>query len=234
MGITAMKIWPFDAFAVKTGGRGIAPGDLRAGLDPFHRIREAVGDRIDIMCEFHSLWDLPTAVHIASALAEYGIFWSEDPIKMVSADVLADYRRRTRIPVCGSETLATRHAFRNLLVADAVDYAMLDVGWCGGLSEARKIAALAETWQRPVAPHDCVGPVVLVASLHLALSASNALFQEVVRAYYTGWYRDVVTELPRIENGHAYPMTGSGLGTALVPGLKARDGVSVARSSLDG
>ncbi len=55
MGITAMKIWPFDAFAVKTGGRGIAPEDLRAGLDPFRRIREAVGDRMDIMCEFHSL-----------------------------------------------------------------------------------------------------------------------------------------------------------------------------------
>jgi L-alanine-DL-glutamate epimerase-like enolase superfamily enzyme len=232
MGITAMKIWPFDAFAVKTGGRGIAPEDLRAGLDPFRRIRDAVGDRMDIMCEFHSLWDLPTAVRIADALAEYGIFWSEDPIKMVSAEVLADYRRRVRVPVCGSETLATRYAFRNLLVANAVDYVMVDVGWCGGLTEARKIAAMAEAWQRPVAPHDCVGPVVLVAALHLSLSASNALFQEVVRAAYTSWYRDLVTELPRVENGEAYAMTGPGLGTALVPGLKERADVRVERSSL--
>ncbi len=109
---------------------------------------------------------------------------------------------------------------------------MLDVGWCGGLTEARKIAALADSWQRPVAPHDCVGPVVLVASLHLALSAPNALFQEVVRASITSWYRELVTELPRIENGHAYPMTGPGLGTKLLPDLKTRDGVTLERSAL--
>ena len=100
------------------------------------------------------------------------------------------------------------------------------------LSEAKKIAALAESWLRPIAPHDCVGPVVLIASLHLALNAPNALFQEVVRAYYTGWYKDLVTELPRIENGEAYAMTGPGLGTALLPGLKQRTGITVQRSEL--
>jgi len=68
-----------------------------------------------------ALEDLPTAIRIAHGLADYGIFWSEDPVKMVSADVLADYRRHARVPVCGSETLATRHAFRELLTADASD-----------------------------------------------------------------------------------------------------------------
>ena len=230
MGITAMKIWPFDQFAVTYGGRDISAQDITKGVEPFRKIREAVGDRIDIMCEFHSLWYLPAAVRIAEALADYDIYWSEDPVKMLNLDVLADYRRRVRIPVCASETLSTRHAFRELLAKEAVDYVMLDLGWCGGLSEAKKIAALAESWLRPIAPHDCVGPVVLVASLHLALNAPNALFQEVVRAYYTGFYKDLVTELPRIENGEAYPMTGPGLGTALLPGLKQRPGVIVKRS----
>jgi L-alanine-DL-glutamate epimerase-like enolase superfamily enzyme len=231
MGITAMKIWPFDSFALASRGRDISMQDIKAGLEPFRKIRTAVGNRIDIMCEFHSLWNLPAAVRIAEALAEYNIYWSEDPIKMVNLEALADYRRRVRIPVCASETLSTHHAFRDLLAKHAVDYVMLDLGWCGGLSEGKKIATLAESWLRPIAPHDCVGPVVLIASLHLALNAPNALFQEVVRAYYTGWYKELVTELPRIENGEAYAMTGPGLGTALLPGFKQRPGVTVQRSA---
>src|SRR5438477_10258021 len=97
--------------------------------------------------------------------------------------------------------------FRELLAKQAVDYVMLDLGWCGGLSEGKKIAALAETWLRPIAPHDCVGPVVLIASLHLALNAPNAIFQEIVRAYCTGWHKVLVTELPRIETAAVYAMT---------------------------
>lgn len=230
MGITAMKIWPFDQFAVASGGRDISAQNIKVGVEPFRKIRAAVGDRMEIMCEFHSMWNLPAAVRIAEALAEYDIYWAEDPIKMVNFDALADYRRRVRIPVCASETLATRHAFRDLLAKQAVDYVMLDLGWCGGLSEGKKIAALAESWLCPIAPHDCVGPVVLIASLHLALNAPNALFQEVVRAYYTGYYKELVTELPRIENGEAYAMTGPGLGTALLPDLKQRPGVIVQTS----
>jgi L-alanine-DL-glutamate epimerase-like enolase superfamily enzyme len=60
---------------------------------------------------------------------------------------------------------------------------MLDLAWCGGISEAKKIATLAETYQRPFALHDCTGPAVLVSSVHLDFNAPNALFQEVVRAY---------------------------------------------------
>jgi len=85
-----------------------------------------------------------------------------------------------------------------MLQAQAVDIVMLDVGWCGGLTEARKIAALAESYQRPVAPHDCNGPVVWVASIHLMMHIPNALIMEAVRAYYTTWYKDVLTELPQV------------------------------------
>jgi galactonate dehydratase len=232
MGITAMKIWPFDGYAEASGGHAISDTDLRAGLEPFRLIREAVGGRMDIMCELHSLWSLPAAVRIGRALAEYDVFWSEDPIKMTRLEELADYRRRVAVPVCASETLATRASFVRLLELEAVDYVMLDIAWCGGLSEARKIAALAETWRRPITPHDCTGPVTLTASVALSLSAPNALMQEAVRAYYTGWYRELVTELPRIEGGYAYPMTGAGLGTALQPALRKRPDVTVQRSAL--
>lgn len=232
MGITAMKIWPFDPLAAATGGQSITLADINKGIEPFRKIRAAVGDRMDLLCEFHSLWNLPAAVEIGRALADVGIYWSEDPIKMVGVDALADYRRRVPIPVCASETLATRHAFRDLLARDAVDYVMVDLSWCGGISEAKKIATLAETHQRPIAPHDCTGPVVLAASLHLGLNAPNAIFQEMVRAYTTGWYRELVTDLPRVENGQMLAMPGPGLGIELLPGLKQRADATVRRSEL--
>jgi L-alanine-DL-glutamate epimerase-like enolase superfamily enzyme len=232
MGISAMKIWPFDVFAEPSGGASIACEDLKKGLEPFRKIREAVGERMELMCELHGLWNLPAAVEIGRALAEYRPFWAEDPIRMTNLGVLAEYRQRVPVPVCASETLATRQGCRELLERRAVDYVMLDVSWVGGLSEAKKVATLAEAYHRPVAPHDCTGPVVLVASLHLALNAPNAIFQEVVRAYYAGWYRDLVTELPRIEGGYAHAMRGPGLGTSLAPGLRRRPDVTVQRSGL--
>jgi len=232
MGISAMKIWPFDPLAAASGGQAISRAEIKRGIEPFAKIRAAVGDRMDLLCEFHSLWNLPAAIEIGRALADVGIYWSEDPIKMVSSDALADYRRQVPIPVCASETLATRYAFRDLLARDAVDYVMIDLSWCGGVSEAKKIATLAEAYQRPIAPHDCTGPVVLAASLQLGLNAPNAIFQEMVRAYITGWYRELVTELPRVESGQMYPLSGPGLGTALLPGLKQRPDCTVRRSGV--
>jgi L-alanine-DL-glutamate epimerase-like enolase superfamily enzyme len=66
---------------------------------------------------------------------------------------------------------------------------MLDLSWVGGITEAKKIAAIAQAFHKPVAPHDCTGPVVLAASLHVAMSTPNVVLQEVVRAYLSGWYK---------------------------------------------
>jgi len=231
-GYTGMKIWPFDPFAERSDGQFLSGEDLKVGLEPFRRIREAVGDRIEVMAEFHSLWNLDQAKRIASALEPYRPFWAEDPIKMSDVATLKEYGRSTRIPVCASETLGGTAPFRDLLQAQAADIVMLDVGWCGGLTEARKIAALAEAYQRPVAPHDCNGPVVWVASIQLMMHIPNALVMETVRAYHSGWFRDVLTDLPRVEQGYIYPLTGPGLGTRLLPGLLDREGVQVRRSAL--
>ncbi|MBU6499619.1 MAG: mandelate racemase/muconate lactonizing enzyme family protein, partial [Rhodospirillales bacterium] len=165
-GYAAMKIWPFDVFAEATGGHMISLADLKSGLEPFRKIRAAVGERIEVMCELHSLWGSHAATRICRALEEYGVFWAEDPIgKMDDARSLADLRRQTRTPICGSETLGGMVPFRDLLAADAVDVVMLDLAWCGGLTVGRKIAALAEAHAKPVAPHDCTGPVTLMAGL---------------------------------------------------------------------
>lgn len=231
-GFGAMKIWPFDGAATETGGQYVSARHMRQGLEVFEKIRLAVGDRIEIMCEFHSMWNLTSALAIARELRQYRPFWAEDPIKMDSPGLLADYRNQAQIPVCGSETLASQSTFRDLLAAHALDIVMLDLSWCGGISEGRKIASLADAYQKPIAPHDCTGPVVLWASLHLALASPNAIFQEVVRAFLNTFYRDLVTELPVLDAGFLLRPDAPGLGTALAPAVKSDPQACVRRSVL--
>lgn len=226
-GISGMKIWPFDLYAERSGGHYISPGDLQAALEPFRKIRKAVGDAMDIMVEFHGLWDLPAAKRIARALEEFQPFWFEDPLRADDLGALAQYAQATPVPVTVSETLAGRAAFRDLLERRIPGVVMFDIGWCGGVSEAKKITTLAEAYKLPVAPHDCTGPVVLTASAHLSVNAPNALVQEIVRAYYTDWYGELVTALPPLENGYMAPPQGPGLGIELVPGLETRSDSTV-------
>ncbi len=216
-GISAMKIWPFDMAAERTRGQYISSADLRQALTPFEKIRAAVGDRMDIMVEFHSMWQLLPAMQIARELAPFKTFWHEDPIRMDGLSSLKRYAEASTAPICASETLGSRWAFRDLLETGVAGIVMLDVAWCGGLSEARKIAAMAEAWHLPVAPHDCTGPVVLCASTHLSLNAPNALIQESVRAFYRTWYRDLVTALPEVRDGMITVPPGAGLGMELNP-----------------
>lgn len=232
-GITAMKIWPFDHAAEKTGGMHISARDLKHALEPFEKIRRAVGDRMEIMVEFHSMWKLLPAMQIARALKPYGTAWHEDPIKMDSLGLLKRYAEASEAPICASETLAELGGFRDLLETGVAGVIMLDLSWCGGLTEARKIAAMAEAWQLPVAPHDCTGPVVLAASTHLSLAAPNALIQESVRAYYRTWYRDLVTDLPPVRDGEITVPEGPGLGLDLNPELDRAFGVSRQISRLE-
>ena len=229
-GITAMKIWPFDQAAEETGGHSISAAQMKAALEPFEKIRNAVGDRMDIMVELHSMWQLTPALEIARALAPYNPYWLEDPIRLDSLDLLKRYADAAPAPVCASETLGGIGAFRDLMRSGAAGVVMLDLSWCGGLSVARKVAALAEAEKLPIAPHDCTGPVVLAASTHLSLAAPNALIQESVRAFYRTWYGDLVTALPRVENGMITVPEGPGLGLDLCPDLARKFTLATRRS----
>jgi L-alanine-DL-glutamate epimerase-like enolase superfamily enzyme len=231
-GITAMKIWPFDMAAEANDGIDISAAELKRALDPFEKIRRAVGDKMEIMVEFHSLWQLMPAIRIARALAPFDTKWHEDPIKMDSLASLKRYAEASPAPICASETLASRWAFRDLFETGAAGVVMLDLSWCGGISEAKKIATMAEAWHLPVAPHDCTGPVVLSASTHLSLNAPNALFQESVRAYYRTWYRDLVTGLPEIEAGFIRVGRAPGHGVELKPDLAKRFKVETRTTAL--
>jgi L-alanine-DL-glutamate epimerase-like enolase superfamily enzyme len=230
-GISAMKIWPFDSYATKTNGTHISFADLDRGLEPVKKIRDAVGLDMEIMVEGHGLWKLPAATRIAAALEPYKPMWLEDFVKPDKISTLAQLRRATSIPICGSELALTRYQVADLLEQEAVDIVMTDVTWTGGIAESKLIASMAETHNLPFAAHDCTGPVTLFASIHLAIHCPNTLIQETVRAYYYGFYRDLITVQPQIENGYVYAPEGPGLGTQLRPEIFERSDIRVRESS---
>ena len=230
-GITGMKIWPFDFAAEANGRMSITNAQIEEAVRPFRLIREAVGRKMDLMVELHSMWDIESAKRIFRALEPLEPTWFEDPIRMDDAEGLAELARFTRIPILASETTAPKESFRRLLEQRAVGIVSFDCGWCGGISEAQRIIALADSWQIPIAPHDCTGPVGFVAGTHLSLSARNGMIQETVRAYTRGWYNEVVTALPPIENGYLSPLMGAGLGLSLRPEFLARPDVRRRRSA---
>ncbi|HLZ29076.1 MAG TPA: mandelate racemase/muconate lactonizing enzyme family protein [Chloroflexota bacterium] len=228
MGITAMKIWPFDQFADATNGQHITPLQLEQAVKPFRQIRDAVGMQMEIAVELHSRWNLPCAIRIAEALEDIQPLWYEDPIQMDSPEALAQFAHSTRVPTTASETMTNRAAFRQMLDKDAIGIVMLDTGWVGGISEGHAIGKMAETYHRPFAPHDCTGPITFIAGTHLCQSLPNAMIQEGVRAYYKGgWYEEVVTVLPAIADGFVSAPDGPGLGTCLRPEFLARPDVVV-------
>ena len=232
MGITAMKIWPFDYAAEASQGQTISAADLKTGLAPFEKIRAAVGDRMDIMAELHSLWNRPSAVKIARALEPIDPFWVEDPVFMDHLDSLGQVARSTTAPIAVGETRGGKADFRSLVALDALSVIIADLTWCGGLTEGRKIATLCDAWHVPVAFHDCTGPVALTASTHLALHARNCFIQEMVRAFYYGWYGELVTALPPVTEGRIRAPEGPGLGIELLPDIADRPDATVRRSTL--
>src|SRR5260221_8476492 len=131
-GISAMKIWPFDPAAQENNGLFISAEQMKRAIEPFEKIRKAVGDKMEIMVEVHSLWNLPMAKQIARALERYKPTWYEDPIRMNSPQALAEYARSTDVWVCASETLGSRYPYKDMLDRDAMHVVMVDLCWTGG------------------------------------------------------------------------------------------------------
>ncbi|MEQ4724002.1 mandelate racemase/muconate lactonizing enzyme family protein [Nonomuraea sp. B19D2] len=224
-GLRAMKVWPFDQAAERTGGMRLERADLLAGLRVLDEIKNAVPD-MDVMVELHGLWSLHAALGLVAELERFAPYWVEDPLRSDSHASYATLQAATSVPLATGETLTGQRSFRALLERSAIRVAIVDIGWTGGLTEARKIAALADSYDLPFAPHDCTGPVSFAACVHLALSQPNALVQESVRAFRHTWYQELATGLPRVEHGRVTLDGRPGLGVELADGLTERPGVT--------
>ncbi|MFN0171369.1 MAG: mandelate racemase/muconate lactonizing enzyme family protein, partial [Bryobacteraceae bacterium] len=229
-GIRAMKIWPFDPIAKETGGQFLTADQLRRGLEPIRLIREELGDSMDIAVEFHGYWNLPCAVRIAQALEPYAPMWLEE---MLPQDNLASYHQlaqATSLPLCLSERFMTRWGYRELIEKGVARIAMPDICWCGGITEAKRIATFVETYYLPVAPHNCGGPILHFASAHLAANVTNLYVMESVRRHYASEYEGLTTGMLRAANGMFPLPPGPGLGIDLDSGLESRPGVVAQKS----
>ena len=231
MGIDAMKIWPFDYAAEASGSHRIGAQDLKTALAPFEAIRDRVGDRMDIMAELHGLWHLTPAKQIARALEPFDLMWIEDPLRLEYLENLKDLAAASSATFGVGETLSGLAEFQRLVDQAAVGLVIFDPAWSGGISEARRVAALAEAHDLPIAFHDCTGPLSLAIGAHLSVAVPNVHIQEVVRAFYYGWYGDIVTALPPLEDGMIRPSEGAGLGVDLLTDFLVRDDVAIRRST---
>lgn len=226
-GIGGMKIWPFDEAAEQTRGAHITKRALDDGCALVAEIRDTVGDQIDVMIELHGLWNLSSAVAISRALEPFDISWLEDPIRSNTPSALARLSDETPIPVAVGETITGSKGYLPLLIGGGLDIAIVDAVWTGGISEARKVASLVDTFGLPFAAHDATGPISLMAGLHLSQSQPNAFVQEIVRSFYHGWYGDLVDGLPEIVDGRIAATGQPGLGIELKQGLADRPDVTV-------
>lgn len=228
-GIRAMKIWPFDRAALRNRGQYLTKEDMLEGLEPVEQIYEAVGDEMEIAMEFHGYWNLPSAIRIAEMLEPYNIMWLEEMLPQDNAEAYARLAKHVRHPLCLSERLMTRFQFRELLENGAPQFIMPDIAWCGGFTEARKIASMADTYYLPICPHNCGGPVQHAASIHLAAHVPNLFILESVRRHYLKEYAGLVTELMPAVDGFIPVPEAPGLGMELSPGIFERDDVEIRR-----
>ena len=229
--IHAMKIWPLDGLARPMRGQHILKSDLMRGIEPFRKIRDAVGDEMEIAVECHSCWNLPTSIRIAEALQEFNIKWLEDPIMIDNLDNLAALRAKVNVPILASERIFTRMQYLPLFQQHGTDIVMVDLSWTGGLTEGKKIAAMADAFRLPVTTHNCGGPVLTKACTHFNISTVNTIQQESVRAIYRT-FPDLITTDIGISHGHIFLDDTPGLGVAFKPSVFDRSDITMRSSAL--
>ncbi|QQT26176.1 galactonate dehydratase [Sphingobacterium spiritivorum] len=156
-------------------------------------MREAVGDQIDIMVDCHARPSPRMGMMFAKALEPYGLYFFEEPCWPETMEDIALIQRAVTTPIASGERLVGVHAFRELLEKRAVSVIQPDITHCGGLTEARRIGALAEAYRVSMAPHNPQGPVSTAASLELGFSSPSYIICESVHSDVE-WRSDVVSE----------------------------------------
>jgi galactonate dehydratase len=174
-------------------------------------LRSAVGEDIDIMIDCHGRHSLANAIEFCRVLAPFRPFFVEEPVPPENVAVLAEVRLATTVPIATGERLVTRYQFREVFEKLACHVVQPDLCHCGGLWEAKKIAAMAEVYTMGVAPHNPLGPIANAAALHFDLSTPNFLIQEDMLADVP-WRWEVVQHSLKTERGRWLPPEAPGLG----------------------
>ena len=180
-------------------------------------LREAVGNRLDIAVDFHGRVHRPMARVLVDAIAPYRPLFIEEPVLPEHLDDMADLRRSTAVPIATGERLYSRYDFRRLLELGAADIIQPDLSHAGGVTECRKIAAMAEAYDVALAPHCPLGPIALAACLQVDAVSHNAFIQEQSQGIHYNQQNDLTRyvanpEVFRFEAGFVAIPEGPGLG----------------------
>ena len=205
-GFTAVKFMPIPVSEMVE-----SPLLLKKAARCVEAMRRAAGDGVDLMIELHARTTPSAAIQFGRLLVDYNIYWYEEPCWHENVDGLVEVARALPFPIATGERLIGRWGFREVCEKRACAIIQPDVGHCGGISEARRIAALAETYQIAVACHNPAGPILTAASVHIGFASPNYLIQEAVRNDVP-WRNDIVDHSVHIERGIAFPPTAPGLG----------------------
>ncbi len=141
-------------------------------------VTAAAGKDIAVAADLHTRLDVPSSIRLARDLEQFHLLWLEEPVPPENVVAMREIKRSTTTPICAGENLYLRHGFRELIISQAVDIIMPDIPKCGGLSECRKIANLAEIYYMPFAPHNVASPIGTMASAHVCASIPNFLVLE--------------------------------------------------------
>ena len=205
-GYTALKV-VFVPYSEPLMGRQY----VRQFASMFEKLRLAVGDDIDIMIDFHGRTSPAMAIQYIHAIEEFSPYFCEEPVPPENIPAMRQVREAVRAPIATGERLVSRFEFRELCEQQACHIVQPDLCHCGGLLEAKKIAAGAETYFMGVAPHNPLGPIANAAALHFALSTPNFLIQEDMLTDVP-WRWDVVKHGLKMENGYWVKAEAPGLG----------------------
>lgn len=178
------------------------------------KLRAAIGNDVDLMVDFHGRAYPAMAIAYINAIAEYSPFFCEEPVPPENLQALADVRKAVTVPIATGERLTSRHQYREVFETRAAHIIQPDLCHCGGLLEAKKIAAAAEMYYMGVAPHNPLGPVANAAALHFGLSTPNFVIQEDMLSDVP-WRWDIVESSLRVVDGYWQTPEAPGLGVSV-------------------
>jgi galactonate dehydratase len=213
MGFTAIKFDPVGPGTVHAPLQ-LTVGNLANSEAVIGAVREAVGDKCDIIIGTHGQMTTSAAIRLAKRLEKFDPLWFEEPVPPENRDEMARVARHTSIPIGSGERLSTKYEFRELLEKQAAAVMQVSLGRVGGLLEAKKIAGMAEAYYAQIAPHLYAGPVEAMANVHIATCSPNFLILEGLETW-GGFYNEILDKPFRWEEGYLIPPDKPGLGIEL-------------------
>jgi galactonate dehydratase len=208
----------YDAAKLDPFGSGFYELDRKErsrSISLVEAVRDAVGPDFDIFVEMHGRFSPAVAIGLAHDLEPFKPGWFEEPVPPENLAALKKVANAVRTPIATGERIHSRTECRELFELQACDIVQIDLSHFGGISEARKLAAWAESYYMLMAPHNVCGPVATAANLHLAACTPNFKIQEHFNDFADAWVKGAVVKYPEVTDGYFSLPEGPGLGVIL-------------------